>query len=125
MQAGVRPQPQTRHTLVHLLACLLLVQLLIPICCTPTPPHLPQVFPEAGTVCFSAGLHGWAFTLTVFAKLYAKKFGEQAAYAMIDCTLLISSRACFSPVPCSAPCRALGGASAIGAALPRVNCAAG
>ena len=34
-----------------------------------------QVYPEAGTVCFSAGLHGWAFTLTVFADLYAKKFG--------------------------------------------------
>lgn len=26
---------------------------------------------------FSAGLHGWAFTLTVFAKLYAKKFGVE------------------------------------------------
>jgi elongation factor 2 len=34
-----------------------------------------QVYPEAGTVCFSAGLHGWGFTLTVFADLYAKKFG--------------------------------------------------
>lgn len=34
-----------------------------------------QVYPEKGTVCFSAGLHGWAFTLTVFANLYAKKFG--------------------------------------------------
>jgi elongation factor 2 len=33
------------------------------------------VYPDKGTVCFSAGLHGWAFTLTVFAKLYAKKFG--------------------------------------------------
>lgn len=42
----------------------------------PPPSPSPQVFPEAGTVCFSAGLHGWAFTLTVFAKLYAKKFGE-------------------------------------------------
>ncbi|KAL4421827.1 hypothetical protein ABPG77_001616 [Micractinium sp. CCAP 211/92] len=36
-----------------------------------------QVYPEAGTVSFSAGLHGWAFTLTVFAKLYAKKFGVE------------------------------------------------
>jgi hypothetical protein len=35
------------------------------------------VYPEAGTVSFSAGLHGWAFTLTVFAKLYAKKFGVE------------------------------------------------
>jgi elongation factor 2 len=34
-----------------------------------------QVYPEKGTVCFSAGLHGWAFTLTSFAKLYAKRFG--------------------------------------------------
>ena len=36
-----------------------------------------QVFPEKGTVSFSAGLHGWAFTLTVFADLYAKKFGVE------------------------------------------------
>ena len=34
-----------------------------------------QVYPEQGTVCFSAGLHGWGFTLTMFADLYAKKFG--------------------------------------------------
>lgn len=34
-----------------------------------------QVYPEKGTVSFSAGLHGWAFTLTVFAKMYASKFG--------------------------------------------------
>lgn len=34
---------------------------------------MAQVYPDKGTVCFSAGLHGWAFTLTVFAKLYAKK----------------------------------------------------
>eukprot|EP00891_Asterochloris_glomerata_P007131 jgi/Astpho2/7131/Aster-08310 len=34
-----------------------------------------QVYPEKGTVSFSAGLHGWAFTLTSFAKIYAKKFG--------------------------------------------------
>ena len=44
----------------------------------PAPPApVPQVYPEAGTVSFSAGLHGWAFTLTVFAKLYAKKFGVE------------------------------------------------
>jgi hypothetical protein len=36
---------------------------------------LTAVYPDKGTVCFSAGLHGWAFTLTVFAKLYAKKVG--------------------------------------------------
>jgi len=34
-----------------------------------------QVAPEKGSVCFSAGLHNWAFTLTVFAKMYASKFG--------------------------------------------------
>lgn len=32
-----------------------------------------QVFPEKGRVAFSAGLHGWAFTLNRFARLYAKK----------------------------------------------------
>ena len=37
---------------------------------------LTAVYPDKGTVCFSAGLHGWAFTLTVFAKLYAKKVGS-------------------------------------------------
>lgn len=34
-----------------------------------------QVYPEKGTVGFSAGLHGWAFTLPQFARMYAKKFG--------------------------------------------------
>ncbi|GJV42161.1 elongation factor 2 [Tanacetum coccineum] len=34
-----------------------------------------MVYPEKGTVAFSAGLHGWAFTLTNFAKMYAAKFG--------------------------------------------------
>ncbi len=34
-----------------------------------------QVDPTKGTVAFSAGLHGWAFTLTKFARSYAKKFG--------------------------------------------------
>ncbi|CAG9467028.1 unnamed protein product [Pedinophyceae sp. YPF-701] len=34
-----------------------------------------QVYPEQGTVCFSAGLHGWAFTLLTFARMYAAKFG--------------------------------------------------
>ena len=33
-----------------------------------------QVYPEKGTVCFSAGLHGWAFTLDTFAEMYAAKF---------------------------------------------------
>jgi len=34
-----------------------------------------SVIPEKGTVAFSAGLQGWAFTLTRFARMYAKKFG--------------------------------------------------
>merc|ERR1719460_1962417 len=34
-----------------------------------------QIDPTKGTVAFSAGLHGWAFTLTKFARMYAKKFG--------------------------------------------------
>jgi len=33
------------------------------------------VYPEKGTVAFSAGLQGWAFTLNKFARIYAKKFG--------------------------------------------------
>jgi len=32
------------------------------------------VYPDQGTVSFSAGLHGWAFTLTSFGQMYAKKF---------------------------------------------------
>ncbi|KAG8458361.1 hypothetical protein KFE25_011745 [Diacronema lutheri] len=34
-----------------------------------------QVDPAKGTVSFSAGLQGWAFTLTKFSRMYAKKFG--------------------------------------------------
>lgn len=34
-----------------------------------------QCYPEKGTVAFSAGLHGWGFCLTQFARMYAKKFG--------------------------------------------------
>lgn len=33
------------------------------------------VYPEKGTVAFSAGLQGWAFTLSKFARIYGKKFG--------------------------------------------------
>jgi elongation factor 2 len=33
------------------------------------------VYPEKGTVAFSAGLQGWAFTLSKFARIYASKFG--------------------------------------------------
>ena len=38
-----------------------------------------QVSPEKGTVAFSAGLHGWAFTLSDFAKMYADKFNVDEA----------------------------------------------
>ncbi|KAJ6353457.1 hypothetical protein OIU76_002473 [Salix suchowensis] len=41
-----------------------------------------QVYPEKGTVAFSAGLHGWAFTLTNFAKMYASKFKVDEAKMM-------------------------------------------
>ncbi|CAM0957870.1 unnamed protein product [Alopecurus aequalis] len=34
-----------------------------------------MVCPENGSVVFSDGLHGWAFTLANFAKMYASKFG--------------------------------------------------
>jgi len=34
-----------------------------------------QVFPEQGTVSFGSGLHGWAFSVERFAKIYAAKFG--------------------------------------------------
>lgn len=30
--------------------------------------------PKTGTVGFGSGLHGWAFTLKDFAKLYSSKF---------------------------------------------------
>ena len=34
-----------------------------------------QVYPEKGTVAFGSALQGWAFTLSMFARMYAKKFG--------------------------------------------------
>lgn len=34
-----------------------------------------QCDPTKGTVAFGSGLHGWGFTLTKFANLYAAKFG--------------------------------------------------
>jgi len=37
------------------------------------------VYPEKGTVAFSAGLQGWAFTLNKFGRMYAKKFGVDKA----------------------------------------------
>ncbi|CAA2981848.1 Elongation factor 2 [Olea europaea subsp. europaea] len=41
-----------------------------------------QVYPEKATAAFSAGLHGWAFTLTNFAKMYASKFGVDESKMM-------------------------------------------
>jgi len=41
-----------------------------------------QVDPVKGTVAFGAGLQGWAFTLTRFARMYAKKFGVDEAKMM-------------------------------------------
>lgn len=33
-----------------------------------------QVYPDVGTVAFGSALHGWGFTLTTFARMYAAKF---------------------------------------------------
>jgi elongation factor 2 len=41
-----------------------------------------QVSPAKGTVTFGSGLHGWAFTLTRFAEMYAKKFGVKRSKLM-------------------------------------------
>ncbi|KAK3161897.1 hypothetical protein QOZ80_1BG0082840 [Eleusine coracana subsp. coracana] len=41
-----------------------------------------EVYPEKGTVAFSTGLHGWAFTLSNFAKMYASKFGVDESKMM-------------------------------------------
>jgi elongation factor 2 len=41
-----------------------------------------QVYPDKGTVSFSAGLHAWAFTLTTFAQMYAAKFGTAESKMM-------------------------------------------
>ncbi|GJQ92749.1 elongation factor 2 [Tanacetum coccineum] len=41
-----------------------------------------MVYPEKGIVAFSSGLHGWAFTLTNFTKMYASKFGVDESKMM-------------------------------------------
>lgn len=41
-----------------------------------------MVYPKKGTVAFSTGIHGWAFTLNHFAKLYAFKFDIDEAKMM-------------------------------------------
>ena len=35
-----------------------------------------QVYPENGTVAFGSAIHGWGFSLTTFARMYAKKFKQ-------------------------------------------------
>ena len=35
-----------------------------------------QVYPDLGTVAFGSALHGWGFTLTTFARIYATKFKQ-------------------------------------------------
>jgi len=42
-----------------------------------------QGYPEKRNVAFSAGLHGWAFTLTNFAKMYVSKFGVEEGKMMV------------------------------------------
>lgn len=54
------------------------------------------MYPDKSTVSFSAGLHGWAFTLTTFAKMYAAKFGIDEA-RMIRC-VCVCSEACMMVV---------------------------
>jgi elongation factor 2 len=41
-----------------------------------------QVYPEKGTVAFGSGLHGWGFTLSKFAGMYAQKFGVEKTKLM-------------------------------------------
>ena len=41
-----------------------------------------EVYPEKVTTALSAGLHGWSFTLTNFAKMYASMFGIDEAKTM-------------------------------------------
>ena len=74
-----------------------------------------QVYPEKGTVSFSAGLHGWAFTLTVFADLYAKKFGVEVSMPPAPCNMLRILRACPS-------CSSAFDAAELGCALFHLAC---
>jgi len=41
-----------------------------------------QVLPEKGNVSFGSGLHGWAFTLAKFGRMYSAKFGIDASRLM-------------------------------------------
>ena len=68
-----------------------------------------QVYPDKGTVCFSAGLHNWAFTLNTFAK--ARGHG---ADSLSDCRSTADACARRSTPPSSA-CRPTRCASGCGA----------
>jgi elongation factor 2 len=41
-----------------------------------------QVHPSLGTVAFGSGLHGWAFTVTFFARVLAEKFKVESSILM-------------------------------------------
>lgn len=41
-----------------------------------------QCYPQHGTVAFGSGLHGWGFTLSKFADMYAAKFGVEKTKLM-------------------------------------------
>jgi len=36
-----------------------------------------ELDPTKGTCCFGAGLHGWAFTIPYFARMYSRKYGGE------------------------------------------------
>mmetsp|Transcript_18264 Transcript_18264/g.28369 ORF Transcript_18264/g.28369 Transcript_18264/m.28369 type:complete len:849 (-) Transcript_18264:1014-3560(-) len=59
-----------------------------------------QVYPERGTVAFSAGLHGWAFTINQFARMYAEKWkvvGEKKSDFISKLTLRLWGDSFFDP----------------------------
>jgi elongation factor 2 len=41
-----------------------------------------QISPDQGTIAFGSGLHGWAFTVTFFAKILSKKFNVDYSILM-------------------------------------------
>ncbi|KAL5989655.1 hypothetical protein ACLOJK_010548 [Asimina triloba] len=55
-----------------------------------------QLLPEKGTVAFSAGLRGWAFTLDDFARKYASKFGVYEGFG----ARTTSIPSCSAAIPC-------------------------
>ena len=47
-----------------------------------------QVYPENGTVAFGSAIHGWGFSLTTFARIYANKLKQDCAYILEPLTKL-------------------------------------